>query len=171
MGFMFHAQNKQTNNHTGDECTNTNNNLPATNNNKRHVIVNLQSLTSIVNRNLMKCNLCRTGTQCLEVVSTNSFAVSLRICCAQCDKRSKGTSESYPRLEIKQDGIPYNKANQKVYNQVRQQKNRRKEKQMKYINQYNKQIIPTMQTKIGLPRIASIGQYGIVSYEINLRAI
>jgi hypothetical protein len=95
----------------------------------------------------------------------------LRICCAQCDKRSKSTSESYRRLEIKQDGIRYNKSNSKVYNQVRQQKNRRKEKQFKYIKQYNKQFIPAMQTKMGLPKISSMGRYGMVSYEINLRAI
>ena len=105
-GFHDSCSDQTNNNHTGDEWTNTNTNLPATNNNKRHVIVHLQSLLSVVNRNLIKCNLCRTGTQCLEVVSTNSFAVSLRICCAQCDKRIKSTSESYRRLEIKQDEIP-----------------------------------------------------------------
>ena len=76
-----------------------------------------------------------------------------------------------PSVRQKQEGITYNKTNEKEYNQVRLQKSRRKQKHTKYTNHSKTQIIPSQQMKLDLPNACSIGQCGMVSYEINLRAI
>ena len=148
------------------DTTSTGTTLTSTN-----TITNVHSLLTTVNSYLAVCNYCN-GKQELQISAACTFATSLIVRCAACEKATHKLQQNIRRLEDKRHGYANNRANKRQLETIRGQIRRRKVKLTEIQDEVRQKVVKPLKINATLTCLSNGSTNSMMGdYEVNLRAI